>query len=192
MQGHSLQERWESKFWSSPSLVRDNNSKNLEMRHTTLACFAYNHQTAKLVPHTLDHKEIFWGNEIKLISPSGRAPWFCHYKSSVIFSCKQLCPCPAPAEDAAAFLLCSCVWLLICVSVELFGFPKQGCFQVTTMAVTALTVTVESYRTEVHSLLWGGTAGRQGHSMSFLYHFPHQLLKACGSALACIFAGFSG
>lgn len=57
------------------------------MRHTTLVCFTYSHQTAKLLPHNLDHKEIFWGNEIKLISPSGCAPWFCHHKSSVIFSC---------------------------------------------------------------------------------------------------------
>lgn len=86
------------------------------MRHTTLACFAYNHQTAKLVPHNLDHKEIIWRNEIKLISPSGCAPWFCHYKSSFIFSCKQLCPCPAPAEDAAAFLL-----LHMCLAFDLCG-----------------------------------------------------------------------
>lgn len=86
-------------------------------------------KTAKLVPRNLEHKEIFWGNERKLVSPLFCAPWFCHFKSSVIFSCKQLCPCPAPAEDAAAFLLCIAfgfwsVWVWSCLVFQRKGASR--------------------------------------------------------------------
>lgn len=35
----------------------------------------------------------------------GRMRGFCHCISSILSSCKQTCPCPAPAEDAAGLSL---------------------------------------------------------------------------------------